>query len=345
MNKLSVIVPVYNVESYLNECLESLIVQSMHDFTIICVNDGSTDSSRQLLSEWESRDARVRVIDKKNGGLSSARNAGIDAAETEYVCFLDSDDRFHRDACKRIVELMDTTAADIVTFGATCLPPEAGYPWLVDVLSPRDIVYDDFSMDILLKEKSRPFAWRTACRTEFLNSHSIRFDESVRFGEDQVFHFAVYPRSSKTTFSSEKLYDYRVAREGSLMFKMNLDAEAKLLEHVHIVDAILADWAAGRLLDQYKCGLLEWVVEFVLFDAMKLPTRQYHKVAQALRSLLNRYFTGSAIASIGLPPSVEKSLSYACYRSLLITPLRRRLARSYCSWRYGEDAAIREFGR
>lgn len=345
MGKLSVVVPVYNVESYLDECLDSLINQTVNDFSIICVNDGSTDSSREVLSKWELRDSRIRVIDKDNGGLSSARNAGIDVVETEYVCFLDSDDRFHRDACERITELMDSSGADVLTFGATCLPPEAGYPWLLDVLSPRDVIYDDFSMDILLKEKSRPFAWRTACRSDFIRSHSIRFDESVKFGEDQVFHFAVYPRSSKTAFSSEKLYDYRVAREGSLMFRMNMSPEIKLLEHVNIASAILKDWSRDGLIGRYANGLLEWIVEFVLFDAMKLPTKDYRKVAFELRKLLKQFFSLTTIKSLDLASEVRRPLLCACYRLQSITPLRMRIARSYCEWRYGKEAAAREFGK
>ena len=126
---------------------------------------------------------RIRVIDKPNGGLSSARNAGILAAQTDYVCFLDSDDRFHQNACEEMVRLLDKTEADVLTFGATCYPEDAAYPWLTDVLNPRDAVFDGFTPDILFKEKSRPFAWRTACRTEFLIENQLMFEEGLRFGE------------------------------------------------------------------------------------------------------------------------------------------------------------------
>ena len=89
---ISVIIPVYNVENYLRECLDSVINQSLDNIEIICVNDGSTDKSRDILSEYKNKDKRISILDKENGGLSSARNAGLKAAVGKYVFFLDSDD-------------------------------------------------------------------------------------------------------------------------------------------------------------------------------------------------------------------------------------------------------------
>ena len=100
---ISVIVPVYNVAHCLDACMESLQAQTLEDIEIICVNDGSTDGSCLVLEAWAARDARICVVDKQNGGLSSARNAGIHAARSPYVCFLDSDDRFHARACEEMV--------------------------------------------------------------------------------------------------------------------------------------------------------------------------------------------------------------------------------------------------
>ena len=92
MKTFSIIVPVYNVEQYLEQCLESILAQNYDDYEVICVNDGSTDSSREILTAWESRMPQMRVIDRENGGLSAARNTGFEAATGEYVVFVDSDD-------------------------------------------------------------------------------------------------------------------------------------------------------------------------------------------------------------------------------------------------------------
>ena len=89
---VSVIIPVYNVEKYLAECVDSVLAQSCQNYEIILVDDGATDSSGRMCDEYARKDSRIRVIHQSNGGLSAARNAGLDAAQGEYVYFLDSDD-------------------------------------------------------------------------------------------------------------------------------------------------------------------------------------------------------------------------------------------------------------
>ncbi len=345
MSRISVIVPVYNVEGYLDWCLGSLEAQTLEDIDIICVNDGSTDGSREKLISWCERDQRIRVIDKPNGGLSSARNAGIAAARTDYVCFLDSDDRFHPTACEDMVRLLDETGADVLTFGATCYPETAGYPWLVDVLSPRDALFEEFTPDILFKEKSRPFAWRTACRMRFLVDHKILFDETLRFGEDQVFDFAIYPRAKRVALSSAKLYDYRVSRAGSLMDRLKDDFGAKMLEHVKIIDRILSDWDKGGFLVRYPAEMVAFSMDFALYDAIKLDDAGYRAVADALAGVLGRYWSVEEVARMDLAPATKRMALRACYRTDLGSMGRKRLALGYYTQQHGRRAALRRLLR
>ena len=100
--KISIIIPIFNVENYLAKCLDSIINQTLMDIEIICVNDGSKDNSVDILNTYAQRDKRITIINKANGGLSSARNAGIRVANGEYICFLDSDDYFEFNACERL---------------------------------------------------------------------------------------------------------------------------------------------------------------------------------------------------------------------------------------------------
>lgn len=311
MSRLSVVVPVYNVEKYLDTSLGSLEDQSLADIDIICVNDGSTDGSRAVLARWEHRDPRIRVVDKPNGGLSSARNAGIDAATTEYVCFLDADDRFHPQACAEMVRLLDQTQADVLTFGATLCPPDARAPWIARVLSPRDAVFEGYSSDLMFRENSRPFAWRMAVRREFLDQGGLRFDEGVRFGEDQVFAFAVYPRASRVALSSEKLYEYRVVREGSLMAGMNADVEAKLYDHVVIIDHILADWQRGGFLGMDDANLVEFIMEYVMREGIRQGSGCYQRTAAALRKVLLSYWSEEYLAALDTLPTTKAMLTKA----------------------------------
>lgn len=334
MPALSVIVPVYNVEDYLEWCLESLRLQTFSDIEIICVNDGSTDGSRELLSCCQGKDNRIIIIDKENGGLSSARNEGIKAATTELVCFLDSDDRFTPDACQRIVSTFNDTNADVVTFGANCYPKEAGYPWLEEHLSPRDVTYEPFHKNLLFKEMSRPFAWRTACRRSFLVDNNLFFNEEVRFGEDQVFHFSIYPRAKKTVLISDKLYDYRVAREGSLMATVASDLQRKGIEHVPISRAILQDWKTAGFLSKYSADMLNWVVDFNVYEALSLPVGKAEGVLNSVGLLIREFWQEDEIPSLGLPKATRDIVDM-CLRDR--APSRFELLSRKAAYRINQD--------
>lgn len=111
--KISVIVPVYNVEKYIRQCLESIINQTYKNLEIIIVNDGTRDNSMKIVEEYLS-DERIRVINKENGGISSARNRGIEEATGEYVSFVDSDDWLEIDLYERIVQILEGNKVDII---------------------------------------------------------------------------------------------------------------------------------------------------------------------------------------------------------------------------------------
>lgn len=331
--KLSVIVPVYNVADYLDWCLDSLAEQTCADLEILCVNDGSTDNSREILERRQEKDPRIVIIDKENGGLSSARNAGIKAAKAPVVCFLDSDDRFMPDATEVILQTFANEQPDVVTFGAHCYPRKAAYPWLTQHLSPRDVVYEPFHPDLLFKEMSRPFAWRTAVRTDFLRDNNLYFDESVAFGEDQIFHFALYPRAHKTVLISNKLYEYRVVREGSLMDRVVKDPFTKMQKHVDITAVILADAnkpAGGQsLLDACPAHMMEWVVEFLLNETFDLPQGQRNEILGLIRPILLQYWDIVTVRESAAPEPVKQILCASMREATLSDKEAKQLLRAY----------------
>ena len=112
MKKVSVIVPVYNVEKYLSRCLESLINQSLKDIEIICINDGSTDNSLQILKQFAYKDNRIKIINQTNSGQSVARNKGLAIASGKYIGFVDSDDWIDNDYYEKMFETIERTNSD-----------------------------------------------------------------------------------------------------------------------------------------------------------------------------------------------------------------------------------------
>ncbi len=342
MSRLSVIIPVYNVESWVDRCLESLVSQDFGDFEIVCVNDGSTDGSRERLATWEACEPRLHVIDQPNAGPSAARNAGICVACGDYVSFLDADDRYLPGACGRIVDTLDQTRADVLVFGGRVFPGGTPCPeWLSESLHPRDVIYDTFTMDLLLREASRPFVWKLALRREFLLSSGILLDEDLRFGEDQLFCFSVFPRARRTALVSDELYEYQVTREGSLMSGLRDDFGTKMLAHNEVVARILANWDADGFLPEHAADLVAFALDFSLYDALKLDDATYRLVAEGLRAILVRHWTEGDVAAMDLPRATRRMALDACYRMNLPSIARRALALEYRLQQKGVRSLLR----
>lgn len=340
---VSVVVPVYNVRDYLGECLDSLLAQTLDPIEIICVNDGSTDRSEGVIDEFAQRDNRIVRVDKANGGLSSARNAGIDAARGTYVFFVDSDDYVRPLLCERVVSEFERTGADVVTFGADAVPEGEANDWLKTVLSPRDVVYEGFSLDLLFKENSHPYSWRTALRKTFLDEYGLRFNEGVKFGEDEVFDFAAYPRSRKTALISDRLYCYRVSRSGSLMAVVGSDIAHKMRQHVQIASAILEDWESQGILRLYEAGILAWVIQFVMVDSLFLEDSEFQIVASELKEVLSRFWTEEEIEVSELLPGLKRVFSRSVFSSRMPDQRqRKKLAFIAISSLYGIHAALND---
>ena len=304
--KVSLIVPVYNVETYLGRCLESCSAQTLNDLEIICVDDGSTDNSGKILDEYAKEESRAIVIHKENGGLSSARNAGIRAATGEWLMFLDSDDYLEPNACERIWCEGQDEYTEIIVFGSDFFPkypvPE-NVQWLRDVLYTKAQRFNRFEIDTLLYVPgTKPFVWRQAFLSEFLKSHALQFEDDLRFAEDIVFQFKAFPRARSTSFIADSLYRYRVTRNGSLMQKADADPVKKLQWHIKAVEHIAADWDELGLLDEYGEALLGWALRYTVLDTNALLNKE--QAAQLLDIFQEHDLTNH---SKNLP-SVERSI-------------------------------------
>ena len=341
MPQVSIIVPIYNVERYLSYCLDTLRAQTLRDIEIICVNDGSTDHSAAIVDAHASLDERIRIIDKPNGGLSSARNAGIEAARGTILMFVDSDDFLAEEACETVAAAFESNDADVVTFGAHCIPQKTNNEWLDRVLAPRDKVYRGFSESLLFAESSRPFAWRTAVSKRFVDAHELRFDESVPFGEDQVFHFDIYPLADTTALISDKLYYYRLSRKDSLMSTFANSSKWRVPKHIDIVDAILTHWNKRGLMDLCPVRLMDWILDFLCCDLFQLPLDQQKECLAKLGTVLESHFEDAVATANNIFPTmgdvVRASIELA-NGSRRDVP--RNLARNYTRFRIGLSAMM-----
>lgn len=218
MPKVSVIVPVYNAEKYLRECVESVLCQTLSDLELILVDDGSTDSSPALCDAYAAQDARVKVIHKPNGRAASARNAGLRAATGEYVAFVDADDWVSPDMYERMLQTgADVTLCDYVRFQGEREFPftqpnvDAGF---YDKAQIREKIYPHLVMDGL----EYPITisnWALLIRREIIVANQLSYREDIHISEDAPFGSEVlYCADSFAYLKGERFYHYRMT-EGS----------------------------------------------------------------------------------------------------------------------------------
>lgn len=211
---MSVIVPVYNVEGELARCIDSLVAQTHANTEIILVNDGSTDASGMLCESYANTDPRIRVIHKENGGVSSARNAGLEVARGEFVSFVDSDDFVETDFLESLLRILTEYRADIsscamATHPATELADAACDGTRVRVIEHSDGVIGTVRDTVLFASScNRLFSRRTI--------EGLQFAPEMTFAEDQFFNFQAYLRANLAVHDAVPRYHY-VAREESAM--------------------------------------------------------------------------------------------------------------------------------
>lgn len=208
---VSVIIPVFNVEAYLKECLDSIINQTFSNIEIICVDDGSTDSSADILKEYSTRDNRITIITKENGGLSSARNAGIDIANGEYITFLDSDDYLETNAIQQLYDKASSEQLDILVFCGKPFCEKDFTTTQKDIYSlcPTPLIETmtgpDFFINSFKYKNHIGTAPLKLFRTAFLKENKIRFIEGI-LHEDEPFYYEAILAAKRVAKIPEQFY-------------------------------------------------------------------------------------------------------------------------------------------
>ena len=236
---ISVIVPVYNVENYLRQSLDSILCQTFSNIEIICVNDGSTDGSRKILEEYRKKDSRIRIVDKENGGLSSARNAGMKVATGEFYSYIDSDDWIEPDMLEKMYENITTYNTDISIcavhqFDETKQQIDDSNPYYTleyfdKSFDNRAFFYTDvkpFLMDVCV------MAWNKLYRKSWIDECSAKYPDGYIF-EDGPFFFSIFFKSRRgVSIVRDYLYYYRINRKNSIIHK----AGKKFLNVIDVVE-------------------------------------------------------------------------------------------------------------
>ncbi|MCI9272412.1 MAG: glycosyltransferase [Clostridiales bacterium] len=217
---ISVIIPIYNVEEFLRKGLESLTQQTMQDFEVIMVNDGCTDGSRGIMQEFSEKYPNFHIVDKQNGGVSSARNAGVKEAAGEYIAFLDSDDYLKPDYLERLYQRAQETGADVICCNYTLDMSESKRLITLPIQLPAGLYSTERLMRSLLKDvRMHYFLWNKLWKRTLFTEHGIEFPDM--FFED----IATTPRlmyfANKVAVLKGSYY-YYMQRKGSILGSMDI---------------------------------------------------------------------------------------------------------------------------
>lgn len=292
--KLSIVIPIYNVGKYVRKTIDSVTSQTYDNLEIVCVNDGSTDDCPQILSAYAAQDKRIKVVNQQNQGTYIARQVGVEAAEGDYIVFLDGDDELKPEACAQIVSMVNETDADIVQFGMTILADKHDdefLRWITRFFNPKKGVFEGSENMIRKCYEEEKLPWNVigkAIRSS-VAKQAFRDMDKVRFSglDDYVSTLYIYLYANKLYSSERKLYNYNYG-VGISYYKMKLDGFAKYLlnyqgyetlrhyierreekgsEIYRIVDEVMREFILNAILSRTKnlsdeVSSQEWANEF-----------------------------------------------------------------------------------
>ncbi len=298
--KLSIVVPIYNVEQYLRKCVDSLLNQDLpkEDYEIILVDDGSPDRCGEICDEYAVKHSNIKVVHRENGGLSAARNSGIEIAQGKYIQFVDSDDFLEPNVLKALVEKMEKDNLDILRFNYQNVnekyevfePNKSGKPF-VDY---RDEVCDGITF---LNERLgyACYAWQFMLRTDLVKSIPL-FKEGIYF-EDVEWTPRALTVADRVTSVNTMVYDYLV-REGSITKGKTVEKKRKIVEDKMFLVELMTNeteiWfkgmVSGTVISILGCVTADFYSESRQYikrlkDLDVFPLSDYHMTKSALRKL------------------------------------------------------------
>ncbi len=255
MNDLiSVIIPVYNVEKYLNRCIESVANQTYKNLEIILVDDGSSDSCPQICDKWAKKDSRIKVIHKKNGGVSSARNAGLDISNGHYLSFVDSDDWLETNAFEKLIKLAEPQSMVVFNvFFETCKNSYKKFHFDTVVIQDSNSII----CDTIMGNYGWTSCWNKLYDLYLIKNKHLYFDENLRIGEDYLFIYQYASVVKKVLLTNEAFYHYYTERSDSAMNSFSLEyynrwkVTERILQDDHnkICERIILDRLVNELYD------------------------------------------------------------------------------------------------
>ena len=264
MKLVSIIIPVYNGEKHIENCLYKLMKQTYEEIEIIVINDGSTDSKEYLKKEFFKKNKKIKVINKENTGVSDTRNLGIKMAKGEYILFLDSDDFLENYAIEKMIDNISDKNIDMLIFGFKVLgsknrPNDTKI--LKKIADSNNIKDDLISSIISTKNNILGYVWRAMYSKKLLISNNISFMKGVKISEDFMFLLDAVYKSNKIAIDDTEYYLYNINEQS-----MSIKYIPTLLEDMMLVNKWMYDMIVKNntsLIDGYYCCMCNTYLRFV----------------------------------------------------------------------------------
>lgn len=280
---ISIVVPVYNVEKYLNRCLDSIVKQSFKDIEIILVNDGSTDDSGNIIESYLF-DERIKYIYQNNKGLSEARNTGINIASGDYVLFLDSDDSLEPNTCYKLSQVIIEFEVDIVTFGRYLIKDsvekirDSAY-WGNNLLDGKE-----YLVQAKLNNRFSASACNKLYKLSFLRHRGLSFKSGIVY-EDLLFNFQCMIQGARVYVLNELLYNYYIGRNGSIINTIK-EKDLDILLTVNELFAIYEKYRNPVVKDVFYWIIYDWVSNAVSYKYPRIA--MFNKKAISITRMITQ---------------------------------------------------------
>jgi len=289
--RISVVVPIYNVERYLVACLDSVARQSAADFEVVMVNDGSTDGSRAIAEAYAARDGRFRLVNQANGGLSAARNTGIDAASGEFLAFLDSDDVLPPNAYELLLGALDQTESDFATGNVHRLTRWGTWQatFLAKTFARTELKTHVMRFRPLIADR---IAWNKLFRRSFWDRHGYRFPEG-RLHEDIPIIVPAQFAAGSVDVIADPVYFWRIREGGELSITQRRLEQRALLDRLTAVEHV-----SRHLAEHGPRRAKRWYEESLVADDLRLHLNVLDRADDEYRALfldrVNAFLDGAS---------------------------------------------------
>lgn len=255
MPLISIIIPAYNIENYIAKCLDSLLKQTYKNLEIIVVDDGSSDNTGKIIDDYVSKYENIKVIHKKNAGVSEARNSGIDVANGDYIGFVDGDDTVDKEMFELLINNAIKYNADISHCGYKMVfPSRVDYYYNTGILVEQD---NELALkDLLIGSRVEPGLWNKIYKKELFND--IKIDESIKINEDLLINYYLFKKAKKSIFYDKCFYNYTLRKGSAATSKVNIN---KIIDPIKVKKEILEDLEKDS--DLYDIAYEKYIMSLV----------------------------------------------------------------------------------